>query len=310
MADPGTTHWLSQTDTFASRHLGPSDLEVQEMLDFLGLSSLEDLIAATVPEDIRHKEPLQIPPAQSEQDALAELRNFASHNQLFQPFIGMGYYDCVTPTVIVRNMFENPAWYTQYTPYQAEIAQGRLEALLNFQTMVTDLTGLPLANASLLDEGTAAAEAMAMCRAVGGTKKSAFFVSHGCHPQTIAIVQTRAHSLGINLVIGSADDIDWKEHAYCGCLLQYPTTQGYIRDYQEVIHQAHKAGALAVVATDLLALTLLRPPGEFGADIAVGSSQTFWSPIRVWWSPCGISLYEKTSISDRCLDALSASRKM
>ncbi len=249
------------------------------MLDFLGLSSLEDLIAATVPEDIRHKEPLQIPHARSEQDTLAELRNFASQNQLFRPFIGMGYYDCVTPTVIVRNIFENPAWYTQYTPYQAEIAQGRLEALLNFQTMVTDLTGLPLANASLLDEGTAAAEAMAMCRAVGGQKKSAFFVSHSCHPQTIAIVQTRAHSLGINLVVGATDSIDWKEHAYCGCLLQYPTTQGYIRDYQEVVLQAHKVGALAVVATDLLALTLLRPPGEFGVDIAVGSSQRFGVPL-------------------------------
>ena len=211
-----------------------------------------------------------------------QLRGMAGQNQVWRSLIGMGYYDCITPPVIQRNILEGPGWYTQYTPYQAEIAQGRLEALVNFQTMVADLTGLPLANASLLDEATAAAEAMTMCAAISraaGHERHKFFVSETCHPQTIAVVQTRAEPLGIVLQVGAIQSLDLSSGEFFGMLLQYPSTDGYVGDYSEFITQAHAAGVYVVVATDLLALTLLRPPGEFGADVAVGSSQRFGVPM-------------------------------
>ena len=272
-------HGLDPLDTFPRRHLGLTDSDIQEMLGTLGLSSLEALINATVPGSIRQPHPLNLASHRSEQEVLVELRNLANQNTVSRSFIGMGYYDCITPPVILRNILENPAWYTQYTPYQAEIAQGRLEALLNFQTMVTDLTGLPLANASLLDEATAAAEAMSMCRAIVGSRKNTFFVAEDCHPQTMAVIQTRAKPLGITVLVGNPMTANFEKENVFGVLVQYPTTDGVIRDYQDVSAKVHEMGALLVAATDLLALTLLRPPGQFGADIAVGSSQRFGVPL-------------------------------
>ena len=277
-----TPDFLSPTDTFIHRHIGPTDADIREMLATLGLQSLEQLSEATVPADIRLRKALDLPLHRGEQAVLQEIRSIAAENQVYRSLIGMGYHDCITPGVIQRNIFENPAWYTQYTPYQAEIAQGRLEALVNFQTMVADLTGLPLANASLLDEATAAAEAMAMCLAISrssGHERTEFFVSQDCHPQTIAVMQTRAEPLGMTLRIGRTQTIDFSNPQLAGILLQYPATDGYVGDYSALVAQAHAAGVLVVVATDLLALTLLRPPGEFGADIAVGSSQRFGVPL-------------------------------
>ncbi|HEU4686248.1 MAG TPA: aminomethyl-transferring glycine dehydrogenase [Nitrospira sp.] len=273
---------LKPTDTFIHRHLGPTDADVREMLALLGLQSLEALGEKAVPEDIRLSRPLALPPHRGEQAVLRDLRDLASENRVYRSLIGMGYYDCLTPAVIQRNVLENPGWYTQYTPYQAEIAQGRLEALMNFQTMVADLTGLPLANASLLDEATAAAEAMAMCVSVAraaGQERNEFFVSVDCHPQTIDVIRTRAESLGITLHVGRTTAIDFTNQKLSGILLQCPATDGYVGDYSLIVRQAHEVGALVVVATDLLALTLLRSPGEFGADIAVGSSQRFGVPM-------------------------------
>ena len=277
-----TPDFLSPTDTFIHRHLGPTDTDIREMLATLGLQSLEELSEATVPADIRVRKELELPRHRGEQAVLEEIRSIAAENRIYRSLIGMGYHDCLTPGVIQRNIFENPSWYTQYTPYQAEIAQGRLEALVNFQTVVTDLTGLPLANASLLDEATAAAEAMAMCLAISrssGHERTEFFASQDCHPQTIAVMQTRAEPLGMTLRVGRTQTIDFSNPQLAGILLQYPTTDGYVGDYSALVAQAHAAGTLVVVATDLLALTLLRPPGEFGADIAVGSSQRFGVPL-------------------------------
>lgn len=277
-----TPDFLSPTDTFIHRHLGPTDADVGEMLGTLGLQSLEALTAATVPSDIRLHKELDLPLHRGEQAVLQEIRSIAAQNTLYRSLIGMGYHDCVTPGVIQRNIFENPAWYTQYTPYQAEISQGRLEALVNFQTLVTDLTGLPLANASLLDEATAAAEAMAMCLAISrsaGSERKEFFVSHDCHPQTIAVMQTRAEPLGMTLHRGQTQTLDFSNPQLAGILLQYPATDGSVVDYSELVTKAHAAGVLVVVATDLLALTLLRSPGEFGADIAIGSTQRFGVPL-------------------------------
>ena len=277
-----TPEFLNPTDTFAHRHLGPTDADVREMLALLGLKSLQALTDVTVPRDILLNQALDLPLQRGEQDVLRELRNLAAENRLYRSYVGMGYYDCITPGVIQRNILENPGWYTQYTPYQAEIAQGRLEALVNFQTMIADLTGLPLANASLLDEATAAAEAMAMCLAAArgaGPERREFFVSQDCHPQTIAVLQTRAEPLNVTLHVGPTKTINFDNPRLSGLLLQYPTTDGYVGDYQALVEQAHQAGLLVVVATDLLALTLLRPPGEFGADIAVGSSQRFGVPM-------------------------------
>jgi glycine cleavage system P protein (glycine dehydrogenase) len=266
-------------DRFVHRHLGPTDADIQEMLATLGLQSLDALVEATVPEDIRTRKPLALGTNMGEFEALAKLRGLHDQNQVFRSYIGMGYYDCITPPVIQRNVLENPGWYTQYTPYQAEVAQGRLEALLTFQTMVADLTGLPLANASLLDEATAAAEAMTMCLRIKGDGKKGFFVAQDCHPQTIAVLQTRAQPYGLTLHIGPPEAINFQKQDLFGVLLQYPATDGAVRDYSTLVAQAHAAGAMAVVATDLLALTLLRPPGEVGADIAVGSTQRFGVPL-------------------------------
>jgi len=277
-----TQTWLQPTDDFLHRHLGPTQADIQEMLATLGLQSLKALADAAVPADIRLHQPLDLPIGDGEQAVLARLKALASQNQIYRSLIGMGYYGCVTPGVIQRNILENPAWYTQYTPYQAEIAQGRLEALVNFQTMVGDLTGLPLANASLLDEATAAAEAMAMCYTIArhaGQERNEFFVSHDCHPQTLAVIQTRAEPLGIVIKTGVPSSVDCSQPQLCGMLLQYPATDGYVGDFSTLVAQAHQAGVLVAVATDLLALTLLRSPGEFGADIAVGSTQRFGVPV-------------------------------
>ncbi|MBA3964885.1 MAG: aminomethyl-transferring glycine dehydrogenase [Nitrospirales bacterium] len=265
--------------TFAHRHIGSSESQIQEMLGTLGLSSLDALVQATIPQDIRLARSLNLPPAQSEEEVLAELRHLSARNQIYRSFLGMGYYDCLTPPVIGRNILENPAWYTQYTPYQAEIAQGRLEALLNFQTMVADLTALPLANASLLDEATAAAEAMSMCRALSTLQGRTFFVADDCHPQIIGVLQTRARPLNISITLGNPDTLNFANDETFGILLSYPSTNGTLRSYEALVHKAHESGALVVVSTDLLALTLLVPPGEWGADIAVGSSQRFGVPL-------------------------------
>ncbi|MBL8073105.1 MAG: aminomethyl-transferring glycine dehydrogenase [Nitrospira sp.] len=277
-----TPRWLQPTDDFVHRHLGPTDADIQEMLATLGHQSLGTLVDTTVPPDIRLQRGLDIPNGEGEQAVLTRLQSIAAQNKVYRSLIGMGYYDCVTPGVIQRNILENPAWYTQYTPYQAEISQGRLEALVTFQTMVGDLTGLPLANASLLDEATAAAEAMAMCYAIarhGGQERHEFFVSRDCHPQTLAVLRTRAEPLGIVLKMGVPSAADCARPELCGILLQYPATDGYVGDFSALVTQAHEAGVLVVVATDLLALTILRSPGEFGADIAVGSTQRFGVPI-------------------------------
>jgi glycine dehydrogenase len=250
------------------------------MLDSLGLPSLDALMTEAVPDVIRMSRKLDLEPARSESELLAELRQLAAMNKLYRPFIGMGYHDSLMPPVVLRNVFENPGWYTQYTPYQAEIAQGRLEALLNFQTMVSDLTGMELANSSLLDEGTAAAEAMTLCLRQRPRKSTAnsFFVSELCHPQTIAVVQTRAEPIGVNVIIGDHETFDFTDPVF-GVLLQYPATHGDVIDYGPFATKAHEHGALVAVATDLLALALLRPPGEFGADVVIGNSQRFGVPL-------------------------------
>lgn len=259
---------------FCHRHIGPTSDQIQEMLAILGLPSLDVLIAQTVPQAIRYSKPLNLPKPLSESAALALIKEIASKNQVFRSFIGMGYYDCITPAVILRNILENPGWYTAYTPYQAEIAQGRLEALLNFQTMVIDLTGLEIANASLLDEATAAAEAMSMSYGLCKTKAEAFFVSSECHPQNIEVVKTRAQPLGIEVIVGDFRTFT-SDTPIFGALLQYPATDGSIYDYWEFVNKVHGVGGLVTVAADLMSLTLLTPPGEFGADIAVGNTQRF-----------------------------------
>jgi glycine dehydrogenase len=262
---------------FVRRHIGPDAQETREMLDLVGHASLEALTAAAVPSAIRLTAPLQLPGARSEAEALAELKGIAAQNLVYRSFIGMGYYDCITPPVIQRNVLENPGWYTQYTPYQAEISQGRLEALLIFQTLVADLTGLDTANASMLDEATAAAEAMTMSQALK-PGRHIWFVSAGCHPQNVEVVQTRAQALGIEVVVGDPATFQFNEQVI-GALVQYPDTSGAIYDYAGFTERAHAAGALVAVATDLLALTLLKPPGEWGADMAVGSSQRLGVPL-------------------------------
>jgi len=266
-------------DAYEPRHIGSSEADLRKMLERVGYGSLDELSAAVIPEGIAIGQPLRLPAARGEREVLGELCGIAAGNQPCRSFIGAGYYDCITPPVIQRNILENPGWYTQYTPYQPEISQGRLEALLNFQTMVSDLTSLPLANASLLDEATAAAEAMAMCRAISRVKADAFFVAADCHPQTIAVVRTRARAAGIEVRVGEVEKSDFSTGDLFGVLLQCPATDGRIRDDSAVIEAAHAAGAVVVMATDLLALTLMRPPGEIGADIAIGSSQRFGVPL-------------------------------
>ncbi len=251
------------------------------MLDALGFDSLDALTDRLVPENIRLDEPLNIPAPRGEFEFLNALKSIAARNKVYRSCIGMGYHGTITPPVILRNVLENPGWYTQYTPYQAEIAQGRLEALLNFQTMIAELCGLPLAGASLLDEATAAAEAMGMCAAIANHQKSGFFASQDCHPQTLALLQTRAQGLGIELVIGDVEHIDYQfgSGGLCGVLLQYPTTDGRIEDYSKIASAARANGTMVVAAADLLALTLIVPPGEWGADICIGSAQRFGVPM-------------------------------
>jgi glycine dehydrogenase len=274
-----TTRDTDFTDSFVPRHIGPNAAEVREMLDVLGLDSLDALIDETVPAGIRLRRRLELGPPRTEADVLAELRGIAAKNQVFRSYIGMGYHGTITPPVILRNILENPGWYTAYTPYQAEIAQGRLEALLNFQTMIVDLTGLPIANASLLDEGTAAAEAMALCYgARGGEQRNAFFVAETCHPQTVDVVRTRAAARGVEVIVGDPFAFDFETPVF-GVLLQYPDTHGAVADYRAFVERAHAEGAMVTVATDLLALTLLTPPGEWGADVVVGSAQRFGVPM-------------------------------
>jgi glycine dehydrogenase len=262
---------------FSRRHIGPNEVETAEMLHALGFENLDAIIDATVPKNIRIDRELNLPKGKSEADALAELRSISKKNQVAKSFIGAGYSDCITPPVIQRNILENPGWYTAYTPYQAELAQGRLEALLNFQTMIVDLTKLEIANASLLDEATAAAEAMALCHASVPGRKT-FFVADNCHPQTIEVVRTRAKPLGIEVKIDNYARFKF-DNSIFGALVQYPATDGAIYDYGDFVEQAHDAGALVVFAADILALTLLKPPGEFGADVAVGSTQRFGVPL-------------------------------
>ncbi|MFL6196403.1 MAG: aminomethyl-transferring glycine dehydrogenase [Thermoanaerobaculia bacterium] len=275
---------LNPTDTFVRRHIGSGLAEIEPMLATIGVSSLEELVHETVPASIFRQEPLRLPglPADrelGEGETLAALRRIAGRNRVFRSYLGMGYHGCVTPGVIQRNILENPGWYTQYTPYQSEISQGRLEALLNFQTMVADLTGLPIANASLLDEATAAAEAMHLCYALSDGKRDAFFVADDCHPQTVAVVKTRAGAIGVEVRVGDPTELDFAAGDLFGILLQYPSTDGRVVDYGPLAEKARAARTLVVVATDLLALTLLRPPGEFGADVAVGSAQRFGVPM-------------------------------
>ena len=281
MPPHGTVHEIPVTSlsSFSRRHIGLTEPELEELVNAIGAESLDALIDSVVPEKIRFKDALGLPEPLSEAEVLRQLRSLAHANVVSKSYIGLGYYPTVTPPAIQRNILENPGWYTAYTPYQAEIAQGRLEALLNFQTMIVDLTGMEIANASLLDEATAAAEAMALCFAV--TKQNdrhRFFVASNCHPQTIAVVRTRAEALGIEVVVGLPETVDWTQR-FCGALIQYPNSEGIVDDYRAFVEAAHAAGSLVVVAADLLSLTLLVPPGEFDADVCVGSSQRFGVPV-------------------------------
>lgn len=276
------TLFEQQANEFAGRHLGPRETHVNEMLRVIGANSLSELIDKTVPAGIRMQRALNVPPALSENDYLRHIKEVSQRNQVFRHYIGQGYYDTITPSVILRNIFENPGWYTQYTPYQAEIAQGRLESLLNYQTMVSDLTGLPIANASLLDEATAAAEAMTMLfntlNRQDHIERPRFFADQELFPQTLDLLYTRAHPLGIEVVTGDYKTATLDNH-YFGAIVQYPNDKGSIEDYRAFIEQVHGAGAYVVMATDLLALTLLTPPGELGADVALGSAQRFGVPL-------------------------------
>ncbi|MEO8350795.1 MAG: aminomethyl-transferring glycine dehydrogenase, partial [Chthoniobacteraceae bacterium] len=280
---------LPPTDTFPRRHLGPDQAEIAAMLEVLEKSSLDGLIDAVVPAKIRMDRPLSLPAGRGESETLAELRALAERNVVCRSYLGRGYSDCFTPAVIRRNILENPGWYTAYTPYQAEISQGRLEALINFQQMVIDLTGLDVANASLLDEATAAAEAMHIAWAANKDDSAqAIFVSERCHPQTIAVVRTRAEALGIEVIVGDEaafdfaagnEEFEFASRRIFAVLVQYPDTAGVVRDYADFFTRAKAAGAMTIVAADILALTVLRSPGEFGADIAVGSTQRFGVPL-------------------------------
>lgn len=270
---------LHTENEFIARHIGPGPADEQAMLDYLGFDSLDALSASVIPESIKGTSVLDLSAGQSEADALAAIKAIAQQNQLFKNYIGQGYYNTHTPAPILRNLLENPAWYTAYTPYQPEISQGRLEALLNFQTLISDLTGLPIANASLLDEATAAAEAMTFCKRLSKNKSSQrFFASSHCHPQTLAVLLTRAEPLGIEVVIGDEHELE-DANGFFGALLQYPASNGDIFDYRELVERFHAGNALVAVAADLLALTLLSPPGEFGADVAIGSAQRFGVPL-------------------------------
>ncbi|XP_064476938.1 glycine dehydrogenase (decarboxylating), mitochondrial-like [Ornithodoros turicata] len=279
---PSTASFFSRAlpskGDFCSRHLGPREKDQREMLKYLEVKNISELIDKTVPENIRLNREMNLDDPLSEEELIDRARQLADMNKVWRSYIGMGYYGCLTPNTILRNVFENPGWTTQYTPYQAEIAQGRLESLLNYQTMVTDLTGLDVANASLLDEGTAAAESMGLCYRY--TKKKKFYVSDKVHPQTLAVVQTRASAMGVDVLVENISKMDFSKKDICGVLYQYPDTEGAVHDYTDLIKTCHENKALAVCATDLLSLAVLRPPGEMGADIAVGSSQRFGVPLN------------------------------
>ncbi|KAJ8286615.1 hypothetical protein GJAV_G00041160 [Gymnothorax javanicus] len=268
---------LPRHDEFVHRHIGPNDREKREMLCTLGLETVDELIEKTIPSSIRLQRSLKMDDPVCENEILQSLHSIASQNKIWRSYIGMGYYNCSVPPAIQRNLLENSGWVTQYTPYQPEVAQGRLESLLNYQTMVCDLTGLPMANASLLDEGTAAAEAMQLCHRKN--KRRTFYIDPRCHPQTIAVVETRARLIGVKTEVKLPDEMDFSNKDVCGVLFQYPDTEGGVHDFTGLVERAHKAGALACCATDLLALCMLRPPGEFGVDIALGSSQRFGVPL-------------------------------
>ena len=276
---PITPEQIEAQAQFAMRHIGPRDSDVREMLSALGAGDMDSFIADVVPADIRFDGLLDLPSARTEYTLWHDLRQIAEKNKLYRSCIGMGYVGTITPPVILRNVLENPQWYTQYTPYQPETAQGRLEALLNFQTMIADLTGLPLASSSLLDEATAAAEAMSMVISITRNKRNTFYVSKDCHPQTIAVVKTRAEAIGVEVVVGAAEGFDLSNPDGAGVLLQYPATDGRVVDYEALAKQAHDNGMLVVVAADPLALALLRAPGRWGADICVGSTQRFGVPM-------------------------------
>ncbi len=264
---------------FPARHIGPRDHDLAEMLQTLGVSSMDEFIAQVIPADIRLDRLLDLPDARTEHALLTDLQETAAKNTVYRSCIGTGYHATITPTVVLRNILENPAWYTQYTPYQAELAQGRLEALLNFQTIIADLTGLPLANSSLLDEATAAAEAMSMCVQIARGKRRRFLVADDCHPQTIEVVQTRAKSMNIEVVVAQTPDFNLEDDQLAGVLVQYPTTDGRIECYKDLADRAHANNTTVVAAADLLALTLFTPPAEWGADICVGSAQRFGVPM-------------------------------
>lgn len=268
---------LGTDNEFIRRHNGPASSEHQHMLNTIGAETLQQLIEETVPSSIRLPQPMQLPHGLSENAMLAELKQIAQQNTLNTSYIGQGYYNTHTPNVILRNVLENPGWYTAYTPYQPEISQGRLEALLNYQQMVMDLTGLEIANASLLDEATAAAEAMTLCKRGGKSKSNIFFVADDVHPQTLAVIKTRAKFIGFDVIVDNESNLD--SHDVFGALLQYPGTTGEVKDLTDLIAQAHTKKTLVVVATDLLASVLLKPVGEMGADIAIGSAQRFGVPM-------------------------------
>ncbi len=270
---------VETVNSFANRHIGPDEADRQAMLEVVKASSLERLLEEAIPASIRRREPLSLPSAESEYTYLTRLRGIAARNQLFRTFIGLGYHDCVTPAVIVRNVLENPGWYTPYTPYQAEIAQGRLEALLNFQTTVRDLTAMDVANASLLDEATAAAEAMTLAHRVG-TKRGAkvFLAADTCLPQTLELLAARAEPLGLELRIVPVSAMEIGPEVF-GVLVQTPDRNGLLRDVTPLTAEAHAHNALVVVATDLLSLAIVTPPGEMGADVVVGSAQRFGVPL-------------------------------
>ncbi|EGD76625.1 glycine decarboxylase multi-enzyme complex P subunit [Salpingoeca rosetta] len=270
--------WVEPCDKFLFRHIGPDPAEIQTMLRTCSFEDLDDMIAKAVPEDIRLRRTPHLDEPLTESEVLERLKQLGSRNQVFRSYIGMGYYGTLTPTAIKRNVLENPGWYTPYTPYQAEIAQGRMESLLNFQTMIQDLTSLPIANASLLDEATAGAEALSMCFSAHNHKRKMFLLDSRCHPQTEALVYTRAKYIGAKVIKQSWENFEFTSDV-CGCLVQYPDTHGEIHNIDELVAKAHDAGALVACATDLLALTVMRSPGEFGADIAVGSAQRFGVPL-------------------------------
>ena len=267
----------NSTQKFSHRHIGPNDHEINEMLSFLGYESIDELIHKTIPDNILLKDKLDVGDGLSEHEFLKTIKSVARKNKIVKSFIGMGYYGTITPPVILRNILENPGWYTAYTPYQAEISQGRLEALLNFQTMVTDMTGLEIANASLLDEATAAAEAMVLMYR-SSKNGDQFFVADDCHPQTIDVLKTRAEPIGIQLIIDSPNKFNFTDQVF-GYLIQCPTTDGKVFDYRVICDKAHQVGAFVAVATDLLSLAIIPEPGSFDADIAIGNSQRFGVPL-------------------------------